>query len=116
MFAGWEAAPARSWSIALTAMNSSTIPILVALFIQLALGLVVFQANRHRKSNQSFLLLSLVAAGWLYSLYYAVGATTAPRATFWIRQASAFGVLLLVVFDLLRLSIKSGERPWREIL
>lgn len=97
-------------------MNTSAIPIVAALFIQLALGLVVFQANPHRKSNQSFLLLSLVAAGWLYSLYYAVSATTAPRATFWIREASVFGALLLVVFDLLRLSIKSGERPWREIL
>src|SRR5436305_13738514 len=110
MFAGWEAAPARSWSIALTAMNSSTIPILVALFIQLALGLVVFQANRHRRSNQSFLLLSLVAAGWLCSLRYAFVATTSIAAAFWIRQASAFGVLLLTVFNLLRLSITNGER------
>ncbi|HYR22540.1 MAG TPA: ATP-binding protein [Chthoniobacterales bacterium] len=97
-------------------MNSSTISILVALLVQLALGLVVFQANRHRKSNQSFLLLSLVAAGWLCSLYYALTAATPPAAAFFIRQASAFGVLLLTVFNLLRLSIKNGERPWREIL
>src|SRR5205085_2976977 len=31
-------------------MSSAGIPILVAVFIQLALGLVVLQANRHRKS------------------------------------------------------------------
>ena len=97
-------------------MNSSTIPILVALFFQLVFGLGVFQANRHRKANQSFLLLSLVATGWLYSLY-AVLSTKAPAAAaFWIRQASVFGVLLLAVFNLLRLSIKNGERPWTEIL
>jgi PAS domain S-box-containing protein len=97
-------------------MNSSTIPILVALFIQLALGLVVFQANRHRKANQSFLLLSLVAAGWLFSLYSVLTTTSPTAAAFWIRQASVFGVLLLAVFNLLRLSIKNGERRWSEIL
>ena len=96
-------------------MNSSTIPILLALFIQVALGLVVFQANRHRKTNQCFLLLSLVAAGWLCSLYYTLTAATPVVATFWIRQASAFGALLLVVFNLLRLAIRSGERTWPEI-
>ncbi len=98
------------------AMNSSTIPILVALFIQLALGLVVFQANRHRKANQSFLLLSLVAAGWLFSLYSVLTTNSPTAAAFWIRQASVFGVLLLAVFNLLRLSIKNGERRWPEIL
>jgi PAS domain S-box-containing protein len=97
-------------------MNSSTIPILVALFIQLALGLVVFQANRHRKANQSFLLLSLVATGWLFSLYSVLTTNSATAAAFWIRQASVFGVLLLAVFNLLRLSIKNGERRWPEIL
>jgi PAS domain S-box-containing protein len=97
-------------------MNSSTIPILVALFIQLALGLVVFQANRHRKANQSFLLLSLVAAGWLFSLYSVLTTNSPTAAAFWIRQASVFGVLLLAVFNLLRLSIKNGDRRWPEIL
>jgi nitrogen-specific signal transduction histidine kinase len=96
-------------------MNSSTIPILVALLIQLALGLVVFQANRHRKSNQCFLVLSLVAVGWLGSLYHALTAATPGNATFWIRQTSAFGPLLLTVFNLLRLSIKHETRSWGQI-
>jgi PAS domain S-box-containing protein len=96
-------------------MNSSTFPVLVALFIQLALGLVVFQANRHRKANQCFLVLSLVAVGWLCSLYYALIATTSGGAAFWIRQASAFGALLLTVFNLLRLSIKYETRSWGQI-
>jgi len=97
-------------------MNSSTIPILVALFIQLALGLVVFQANRQLKSNQSFLLLSAVAAGWLCTLYYASTATDAGMAAFWIREASAFGALNLACFNLLRLSIREKNRNWKEIL
>lgn len=97
-------------------MKSPTLPILAALLIQLALGLVVFQANRHRKSNQCFLLLSFVAAGWLSTLYYSFAATNATVATFWIRQASAFGAILLAVLNLLRLAIKYEERPWREIL
>ncbi|HXY59980.1 MAG TPA: ATP-binding protein [Chthoniobacterales bacterium] len=97
-------------------MNSSTLPILVALFIQLALGLIVFQANRHLKSNQSFLLLSLVAAGWLCCLYYASTATSAEGAAFWIREASAFGALTLTSFNLLRLSIREKQRHWSEIL
>ena len=97
-------------------MNSSTIPILVALFVQLALGLVVFQANRQLKSNQSFLLLSAVAAGWLCSLYYASAATNPEMAAFWIREASALGALNLAGFNLLRLSIREKQRDWKEIL
>ena len=58
-------------------MNSSTTPILAALVIQLALGFVVFQANRHRKANQCFLLLSLVAAAWLCCLYFTLTAMAA---------------------------------------
>jgi len=96
-------------------MNSSTISILAALIIQLALGLIVFQANRHRKANQCFLLLSLVAAAWLCCLYSTLTATAAELAAFWIRQASVCGVILLFVFNLLRLSIKRNDRPWREI-
>lgn len=97
-------------------MNSSTNPILAALLIQLALGLVVFQANRHRKSNQCFLLLSLVATGWLCAMYYSLSAANPSVATFWIRQTSAFGALLLATLNLLRLSIRSEEKPWSEIL
>src|SRR2546421_8484877 len=116
MSAAWGAARARSWLIALTAMNSSTIPILVALFIQLALGLVVFQANRQLKSNQSFLLLSIVAAGWLGTLYYAFTATTVIVAVFWIRQTYAVGALILAAFNQLRLSIREPHNSWSAIL
>ena len=96
-------------------MTSSTITILAALIVQLALGVVVFQANRHRKTNQCFLLLSLVAAAWLFTLYSTLATRTSEAAAFWIRQASGCGALLLLVFNLLRLSIREREKSWRQI-
>src|SRR5437867_1354288 len=57
-------------------MIGSVLAILIALLTQLALGLAVFLANRHRKSNQAFLLLSLAAGAWLASLYYVLTATS----------------------------------------
>src|SRR5207302_7243168 len=97
-------------------MNSSTIPILVALFVQLALGLVVFQANRQLKSNQSFLLLSVVAAGWLCAMFLAVPATRLAVAEMWIRQTYAVGALIPAAFNLLRLSIRERQASWKVIL
>jgi PAS domain S-box-containing protein len=97
-------------------MNSSTFPILVALFIQLALGLVVFQANRDLKSNQSFLLLSLVAAGWLGAMYFAITATSLTVAALSIRQTYAIGAVIPATFNLLRLSIRERQASWKVIL
>src|ERR1700730_18784499 len=97
-------------------MNSATTPTLVALVLQLALGLVVFQSTSKRKSNQCFLLVSLVAAGWLGSLYYALTATNGRVAEFWIRQASAAGALVFTAFNLLRISVRWNQESWRTIL
>ena len=97
-------------------MNSATTPTLVALVVQLALALVIFQSNSKRKSNQSFLLLSLVAGAWLGSSYYALTATNAHVAEFWIRQASAAGALVFTAFNLLRISVRWNQESWRAIL
>ena len=97
-------------------MTSATIPILVALNLQIGLGVVVFQANWHRRSNQCFLLLSFVTAAWLAGLYFAVGARDAATAVYAIRAASAAGVCALVVFTLLRESILKTREPWSVIL
>jgi PAS domain S-box-containing protein len=97
-------------------MNSSTAPTLVAIVMQLGLGLLVFQANPRRKSNQSFLLLCCVIAIWLGSLYFAFSARTATMAELAIREASAAGAMILAAFNLLRLSIRERQNSWRGIL
>jgi len=97
-------------------MIGSTLAILIALLTQLALGLTVFLANRHRKSNQAFLLLSLAAAAWLASLYYILTAKSLPAAQIGIREASSAGILIIAMLNLLRLSIGRANSDWRSIL
>jgi nitrogen-specific signal transduction histidine kinase len=97
-------------------MNSATLPVFAALVVQLVLGFVVFQANRRRKPNQCFLLLSLAAAGWLASLQYAFTATDSRHAELGIREASVFGLLILTMLNLLRLSIRERQKDWRVLL
>jgi PAS domain S-box-containing protein len=97
-------------------MNSATTPTLVAIVVQLGLGVAVFYANPARKSNQCFLVLSLTTSAWLASLYWAFSAKTAGSAEFWIRQASATGVVYFPALDLLRLSIRRKRESWRGLL
>ncbi len=97
-------------------MNSETVPILAAVIIQSALGLTVFLANPRRKSNQSFLLLSFSAVGWLAALYFGSTTTNLTIVTLCIREASAAGVLILATFNLLRLSIREPSETWGAIL
>jgi nitrogen-specific signal transduction histidine kinase len=97
-------------------MNGATIPILVALVLQLALGLIVFLANRHRKPNQCFLLLSFVAAGWLACLYQIFSRTDPGAVEFFIREASVAGALILLVLNLLRVSLRWDQESWGAIL
>lgn len=97
-------------------MNSATLPILVAVAIQSVLGLTVFQANPRRRANQCFLLLSVLVAAWLGSLYFAITANTAGTAALFIRQASAAGFVVLLGFNLLRLTIRYPEFTWGGVL
>jgi nitrogen-specific signal transduction histidine kinase len=97
-------------------MKSATAPILAAIVTQLGLGLTVFLANPHRKSNQSFLVLSFMAIGWLGSLYGAFTTADPQIAAICIRGASAGGVLSLGSLNLLRLSIRWRQESWRSIL
>ncbi len=96
-------------------MNSATAPILAALVVQLGLGLAVFIANPQRKSNQCFLLLSLLTAGWLGSLYGAFTSRDAAGAAFYMREGSAAGALILAMLNLLRLSIRRRQEGWEGI-
>ena len=97
-------------------MNSSLIPFVLAIATQSALGLAVFQANPRRASNQCFLLLTVVIAGWLTSFHYGFATNNAGVAEFCIRAASAAGVLFLTSLNLLRLSIRQRQRGWPAIL
>ena len=97
-------------------MNSATFPTLAALVLQIALGIAVFQANRHRLANQCFLLLSITIAGWLGSLYAAFGAHSAHAAEVAIRQASATSLLYLATLNLLRLSVRQQLHGWKQLL
>ncbi len=97
-------------------MSNATIPTLGAMLLQLALGLTVFLANRHRLANQSFLLLSLAIDAWLGSLYLAFIASTPQIAEFAIRQASASGAVYLAMLNLLRLSVRQKQQSWPTLL
>ena len=93
-------------------MNSSTTPTLAAIIVQLGLGLLVFQANPKRASNQCFLLLSSAIGIWLASLYATFTTNSAGVAEFGIRQASVAGALMLFSFNLVRLSIRERQKGW----
>ncbi len=96
-------------------MTAATISTVVAMLLQLSLGLAVFQANRHRLANQCFLLLSLTIDAWLFSLFLAFTATTPAAAEFAIRQASAAGAVYLAVLNLLRISVRQRQLGWKGI-
>ena len=97
-------------------MISATTPTLAVIVIQLSLGIAVFYANARRKTNQSFLILSVVISAWLGSLCLAFSARSVALAEFSIRQASATGVMYLAALNLLRVSIRRPRENWRGIL
>ncbi len=97
-------------------MNTGPALCLVALVLQLVLGLAVIQANPRRKPNQCFLLLSVAIAMWLGCLYLGLSTRSNTTLEFSIREASAAGALILTTSNLLRLSILSQQGRWRDIL
>jgi len=97
-------------------MNGQTIPIVAAIVLQSALALGVFLTNPRRRSNQSFLFLSIAAVGWLFALYYGSTATDLSLVTWWMREAFVAGILVLLALNLLRLSIGERQNQWSAIL
>jgi PAS domain S-box-containing protein len=96
-------------------MNAESLPLWLALFTQLGLGLAVFRANYRNYANQSFLLVSLFILTWLLSLHLAYNALQAREAAFWIRSAWAASILVVNGFNVLRAAIMYRESGWREI-
>ncbi len=97
-------------------MNAANIPVLIAVGLQMSLGLAVFYANRKRRSNQCFLILSLAATAWLMSLFFAFTAVTENQATWAIREAFAAGMLIVASLNLLRLALTRPNDSWRALL
>lgn len=97
-------------------MIAESLPLWLALFTQLGLGLAVFRANPKNYANQSFLLVSLIISTWLLSLHFAYNATQTQAAALWIQNASASGLLIVSGFNLLRLAVLCREGGWREII
>src|SRR4051812_41524042 len=96
-------------------MNLETMPLWLALFLQLGMGFAVYRANPRNYANQAFLLVSLILAAWLISLHLAFIATSSEAAAFWVRNASASGPLIVIAFNLLRLAIVHRDDRWRVI-
>ncbi len=97
-------------------MNPNAVPAITAMVVQLALGIAVFYANPKRRSNQCFLLLTIVILAWLTGLLIAFLSRTELTARLGIRQASAAGFAYLATINLLRLSIAGERESWRTIL
>lgn len=97
-------------------MNNVHTTTLVAIVVQVALALAVFQANPTRKANQCFLILSVTIAAWLQMLAFISVAQSEQSAAFFVRQASVAGAGILLCFDLLRSAITKPHQTWGEIL
>ncbi len=97
-------------------MSGAAISTLLAMAIQVVLGLTVFFAHPKRRSNQCFFILSLAICGWIGSLLLAFTARAEPVAELAIREASAAGAILFAAFNLLRLSISERQKEWSNIL
>lgn len=96
-------------------MNSIAPPFLLALVIQLALGLVVVQANAKRRANQCFLILCCVVGAWLILVHLGLTSSNLVVTESCIREASATGAIFLLVLNFLRISIASPNKSWRTI-
>ena len=96
-------------------MNAASIPLWLALSVQLGLGIAVFRANSRNTANQSFFVVSLFILAWLVSLDAAFNSVRPAAAEFWIRNAWSSGVLIINGFNLLRLGIVSRDGGWKEI-
>jgi nitrogen-specific signal transduction histidine kinase len=97
-------------------MKGATAPTLIAIVTQLILGLAVFMANPRRKSNQSFLLVSFMAIGWLATLLGVFTTNDGEAAAIYIRAAYVAAALILGALNLLRLSIRWRQETWPGIL
>ncbi len=88
---------------------------ILALTLNILLGLVVFSMNSSRRQNRYFLILSLSFAAWMACLI--MGAVTHDKemVLFWIRQASVTAAILPITADMLRISISQPEESGKRL-
>ncbi len=97
-------------------MNLFQVNILGAFPATVALGLVVFLNQIHRRTNQAFFFLSIAMSVWLACLWSASFADSVNQAVFWIRQSSASSAVLPFAINLLRLTSQPRRQSWTAIL
>lgn len=84
----------------------------IAIVCNLLLGCVVLITNGRRASSRTFFFLTILIAGWVYSIDKAVMSPDTARAAFWIRVCSFFGPLVIAEFALLRITIIHFQENW----
>jgi len=75
-------------------MNLFQAVILIGLLGNTVLGVLVFFSNPKRPANFAFVLLSIMVMLWFGAMYYSTLPFFENRIVFWIRQTSAWGVML----------------------
>ena len=89
---------------------------MTAIACHLLLGVVVFITNPRRSVNRSFLLITVVLAGWVAGIEFSFIDTDVARVVWWIRVCSAWGALIPAAFAVLRASIVHHTETWSEQL
>ena len=87
-----------------------------AILSSLGLGITVFQTNRARKVNQSYLITSICILLWLLANLLILHSKTSEQAKLYINVATALAATLASTFQLLRLSIKFPANAWHILL
>ena len=85
---------------------------LIAILCDLLLGGAVLLTNSKRPSSQVFFALTLLIAGWIYSLDHSLVVATPSAAALWIRVTSTVGAFFIVGFAMLRITLIYYQDAW----
>ncbi len=86
--------------------------LLVALLLDLALGVVVYLAHTRRTVNRHYLTLSMVVGAWLVANWHVLHAESEPAAGMWIRIATAAASMIPVCCNVLRICVAQPGLDW----
>ena len=83
-----------------------------AVLCNILIGVAVFATNPRRAINRSFLLMTLLVAGWLGGVQFTFFFQDPARVVFWMRECSACGAFVSPMFLLLRASLVHPGESW----